>query len=215
MRRDDFNRFGLAVSACAELYGKTVSEGALTLWWQALEDFDIEAVERAFRAAVKDPDSGQFMPRPADIARKIGGTQADRSLVAWGKVLDAMQRVGAYQSVVFDDGAIHAAIEDMGGWMKVCRSNTDELQFTQKRFTDLHRAYSNRPDLNYPARLVGEHELTNSLQGQKTAPPTLIGDAEKAKQIADGGVTGSKTAITAGDALGSVVKLLGNQGKAA
>ena len=201
MRREDFKRFGLAVSACAELYGKTVSEGALTLWWQALEEFDIDAVERAFRAAVKDPDGGQFMPKPADIARKIGGTQADRSLIAWGKVLDAMQRVGAYQSVVFDDGAIHAAIEDMGGWMKVCRSNTDELHFTQKRFTDLHRAYSSRPDLAYPARLVGEHELNNALQGQKTAPPTYIGDAERAKQIAQRGIAGPKTQITAGDAL--------------
>jgi hypothetical protein len=117
--------------------------------------------------------------------------------------------------VVFDDGAIHAAIEDMGGWVKVCRSNTDELQFTQKRFTDLHRAYSNRPDLAYPARLAGEHELTNSLQGQKTAPPTLIGDAERAKQIAASGVIGPKTQITAGDALSGVIKRIGHQGKAA
>ena len=57
-----------------------------------------------------------------------------------------MQRVGAYRSVAFDDGAIHAAIEDMGGWPAVCRGKADELPFLQKRFTDLHRAYSSRPE---------------------------------------------------------------------
>lgn len=195
-----------------DFYGRELSEFAAEVWLQACEAFEVSQVSKALSAHLMDAERGQFMPKPADIVRQLQGTQADRSLVAWGKVLDAMQRVGAYQSVVFDDGAIHAAIEDMGGWMKVCRSNTDELQFTQKRFTDLHRAYSNRPDLNYPARLVGEHELTNSLQGQKTDPPTLIGDAERAKQIAAGGVTGSKTAITAGDALASAVKLIGNKG---
>jgi hypothetical protein len=207
MRRDDFRRFGLALSACAELYGRTVSEGAMSLWWQVLERFDIDAVERAFREAVESPDAGQFMPKPADLVRRLEGTTADRSLVAWGKVLDAMQRVGAYTTVVFDDGAIHAAISDMGGWPAICRGNVDELQFTQKRFTDLHRVYSLRPDLAYPAQLVGEHDMRNSLAGHGTAAPALIGDAERAKAVAATGSEGSKTAITMADALPAFTRI--------
>jgi hypothetical protein len=53
------------------------------------------------------------MPKPADIVRNLQGTASDRSLIAWGKLLEAMRRVGAYRSVAFDDGAIHAAVEDM------------------------------------------------------------------------------------------------------
>ena len=211
MRREDFRRFGLALSACAELYGKTVSEGAMSLWWQVLQRFEIEQVERAFRECVESPDSGQFMPRPADIVRRLEGTHADRSLIAWGKVLDAVQRVGAYQSVVFDDGAIHAAISDMGGWPKVCRGDADELQFTQKRFCDLHRVYSLRPDHPYPARLVGDAEAANRVAGQPVAAPMLVGDAQRAQAVERVGVEGSKTAITAADALPAIKRI----GKAA
>lgn len=207
MKREDFRRFSMALSACAELYGKTVSEGAMSLWWQVLERFEIDSVERAFRQAVESPDSGQFMPRPADLVRRLEGTQADRSLIAWGKVLDAMQRVGAYQSVVFDDGAIHAAITDMGGWPAVCRGNVDELQFAQKRFTDLHRAYSSRPDAAYPARLLGDHELQNRLNGHEPAPPMLIGDADRAQAVERLGAAGPKTAITAADAVADIRRI--------
>lgn len=212
MRTEDFDRFSVALSACSELYGRTISEGAMSLWWAALERFDIEQVERAFRAVVEDPDGGQFMPKPADLIKRIVGTQADRSLVAWGKVLDAMQRVGAYQSVVFDDGAIHAAINDMGGWPAICRSETDELPFTQKRFTDLHRAYSLRPDHPYPARLPGEYEATNALRGHGTAPPSLIGDSQRAQRVEQLGTSSAKTAISqavpAADA-GPAIKRIG------
>lgn len=208
MRTEDFDRFSLALSACSELYGRTISEGAMSLWWAALERFDIEQVERAFRATVEDPDGGQFMPKPADLIRRIVGTQADRSLVAWGKVLDAMHRVGAYESVVFDDGAIHAAISDMGGWPAVCRSKTDDLPFVQRRFTDLHRAYSLRPDHPYPARLPGDHEAANAMRGHGTAPPSLIGDARRAQQVERLGASGAKTTITKAD-VGVSIKRIG------
>lgn len=207
MGREDFRRFGIALSACAELYGKTVSEGAMSLWWQVLERFEIDAVERAFREAVESPDSGQFMPRPADLVRRLEGTSADRSLIAWGKVLDAMQRVGAYRTVVFDDSAIHAAVADMGGWPAICRGNAEELQFTQRRFCDLHKAYSARPDAAYPARLLGEHDLANRLAGHASAAPTLVGDPQRAQGVERLGCDGPKTAITAADALPAIKRI--------
>lgn len=210
MKPNDFDRFGLALSACAELYGKTVSEGAMSLWWQVLARFDIESVERAFREAVESSDSGQYMPKPADLVRRLEGTSADRSLVAWGKVLEAMRHVGAYRSAVFDDGAIHAAIVDMGGWPQVCRTEMDDLPFTQKRFCDLHRAYSARPDSPYPARLQGDHEVANLAAGQPVAPPMLVGDAQRAQDVQRRGCAGPKTAITDAAAALPAVRRLGN-----
>jgi hypothetical protein len=195
MRQADFQKFRSSLTAVAELYSKPLSEAALALWWDALQRFDATDVERALRATIQDPDGGQFMPRPADLIRRLEGTASDRALIAWGKVLEAMRRVGAYASVVFDDGLIHAAIDDMGGWPTVCRSTVEELPFIQKRFCDTFRAYSKRPDVRYPQRLAGEHEAVNALRGQPVAKPVLIGDQAKALEVAAGGAAGGRLAI--------------------
>lgn len=188
-------------------YRQDLSPFALGVWWQACDGFDLEQVAKALTAHALDPERGQFAPKPADLVRVLRGTQTDRSLIAWGKVLDAIQRVGSYESVVFDDGAIHAAISDMGGWPTICRGNTDDLPFTQKRFCDLHRTYSLRPDLQYPARLIGEHEASNGLRGYAVAQPLLIGDPKRAQDVQRLGSDGSKTAITPADALPALKRI--------
>lgn len=178
-------------------YGKDVSKFALSVWWEACQGYDFEQVSKALTAHAMDAERGQFAPKPADIVRALQGTRTDRALTAWGKLMDAMQRVGAYQSVVFDDPIIHAVVEDMGGWMKLCRSNMDELSYTEHRFCEAYRAYAARPaDLVYPAKLIGQYEIDNNTASRKTAPPVLIGKPDKAKQVLERGASGAKTQIT-------------------
>ena len=179
-----------------DFYGKDMSKFAVSVWAMACETFDVQQVSKALSAHLMDPERGQFMPKPADIVRQLQGTNTDRSLIAWGKVLDAMQRVGAYSSVCFDDGVIHASITDMGGWMQLCRSKTDDLPFLQKRFCDGYKAYANRGDVAYPAVLLGEHEISNGAKGYRSAPPVLIGNPAKAEKVRLAGVNGPKTQIT-------------------
>jgi hypothetical protein len=135
MRREDYDRFAQMLAAASDLYGKSISGGAMTLWWEALRRYDVADVERAFRAAVSNPESGQFMPKPADIIRAIDGTSGDRSLLAWGKVMDAMRAVGAYNSVAFDDPVIHAVVSDMGGWPKLCREELHRMPWKRPQQT--------------------------------------------------------------------------------
>jgi hypothetical protein len=201
MQATDRTKFLEVLAGVHDFYGKEMSAFAGQVWMQAAHGFELEQVTKALSAHLMDPERGQFMPKPADIVRQLQGTATDRSLIAWGKVLDAISRVGAYQSVVFDDGAIHAAIADVGGWASICRTTNDELPFLQKRFTDLHKAYTNRGKFDYPSRLMGEHELTNRLNGRPVAQPYLIGDADKAQKVAQLGVSGSKTAIAVADAV--------------
>ena len=179
-----------------DFYGKDMSKFAVSVWAMACETFDVQQVSKALSAHLMDSERGQFMPKPADIVRQLQGTNTDRSLIAWGKVLDAMQRVGAYSSVCFDDGLIHASITDMGGWMQLCRSKTDDLPFLQKRFCDGYKAYANRGDVAYPAVLLGEHEISNGAKGYRSAPPVLIGNPAKAEKVRLAGVNGPKTQIT-------------------
>lgn len=179
-----------------DFYNKDMSKFAVTVWMQACETFDVEQVTKALSAHLMDAERGQFMPKPADIVRQLQGTSTDRSLIAWGKVMDACARVGAYSSVCFDDGLIHAAIEDMGGWVKLCRSNTDELGYLQKRFCDTYKAYAARGDAAYPAILTGEHDAQNALKGYRTLPPALIGNPAKAERVKALGSNEPKTQIT-------------------
>jgi hypothetical protein len=111
--------------------------------------------------------------------------------------MDACGRVGAYTSVCFDDGLIHAAIEDMGGWVKLCRSTTDDLGYLQKRFCDAYKAYAGREgDVSFPPMLAGEHDLSNIAKGYGSTGPVLIGNPDRAKRVMLSGKAGPKTQIT-------------------
>lgn len=165
-----------------DFYGKDMSDFAGSVWMEACKTFSAEQVSKALSAHLMDPEKGQFMPKPADVVRQLQGTQTDRALMAWGKAFDAMQRVGAYADVCFDDGLIHAVIEDLGGWVKLCRMDYEELPHTQRRFCDSYRAYSRRGNVDFPSRLIGETSVTNQRIERKSVP-VLIGNAEAARQV--------------------------------
>lgn len=196
MSPQDKREFQQLLTDAMAFYRQNVSEFALGVWWAACKPFSLDQVRKAFTAHATDPERGQFPPKPADLIRQLQGTHTDRSLLAWGKVYDAAGRVGAYQSVVFDDAAIHAAISDIGGWVSVCRTSEKELPFLQKRFCDAYRAYATRGQFDYPSRLLGEHEIANLSIGQKPAPPVLIGNPAVAGVVMMEGLSGPKTQIT-------------------
>lgn len=202
MQEADKAKFSTLVTEVLAFYRQDVSRFAMSVWWEACKGFDFEQIAKAFNAHALDPERGQFAPKPADLIRSLQGTKTDRARVAWGKAFDAMQQVGAYQSVAFDDPIIHAVLEDLGGWTKACRSDLGELSYLEHRFCEAYRAYAGRDDISYPAKLIGEFEAINRHEGRKVAPPVLIGDPEKAKQVLKLGVSGGRTQFTiAGDAM--------------
>ncbi len=201
MRASDRKDFQRLMTDAMAFYRQDVSAFALSVWWQACDRYDLEQVASALTAHAMDPERGQFAPKPADIVRALQGTQTDRSLIAWGKVLDAAQRVGAYQSVAFDDGAIHAAIEALGGWPMICRTSHDELPHLQRRFCEQYRSYAKRPDLRYPPLLPGVHQQANATTGRQIAPPVLVGNKQAAENTLRTGIEGPSTELHVIDAL--------------
>lgn len=178
--------FGALLKGALAYWRQEVSEFTLSVWWDGCRRFELEQVSKALSRHAADPERGRFAPLLADVVRELAGTQTDRSLIAWGRVLRAMQTEGAYVSVVFDEPAIHAAIADMGGWQKVCRSEVDELPFLQKRFCESYRAYSARGCVDWPPVLIGEHQQTNQIGSRPVAPPVLIGDSEACVEVMRG-----------------------------
>ena len=213
MKSSDKARFAQLVTDVMAFYRQDVSPFALSVWWQACERFDFEQVSKALTEHAMDPDRGQFAPKPADMVRQLEGTATDRAMIAWGKVLGAIQSVGAYSDVVFDDPAIHAAIDDLGGWTKVCRGELKELSFLQHRFCEAHRAYAGRRVFDYPRKLTGDRSPDEAYTRRGLPPPrpAVVGDVVKARMTYQGGQTGGKTSVMyqALDAIERGAKLIG------
>jgi hypothetical protein len=207
MNEQDKRAFKELLTNVMAFYRQDTSPFALQVWWSACQPFTLEQVSKALNAHAVDPDRGQFAPKPADVVKTLQGTKTDRARVAWGKVFDAMQQVGAYQSVVFDDPVIHVCVEDIGGWTKICRSDLSELSFLEHRFCESYRAYCARSDIKYPAKLIGEFEATNRHEGRKVKPPILIGNPERAAEVMRLGGDGGKTQFTPLEAIGDSLKL--------
>lgn len=199
MTPSDRQAFSDLLADVMAFYRRDVSRFALSVWWQACQPFELAQVSAALSAHTMDPDLCRFEPKPGDIVRVLQGSRADRGLVAWAKVFDAMQSVGAYRSVAFDEPAIHLAVEDIGGWASLCRTLVDELPFVQRRFTDAYRMHSARPGTPYPARLIGASEtanqsakLTESQARWLEEQTVLIGDPVVVKMLIAGGGTAAR-----------------------
>lgn len=182
-------RFAKALSALAEYYGKELSDGVISLYWQGLQQFSIEEIETAIGRHLQNPDTGQWMPKIADIVRMLEGTTQSSAAIAWAKIRRAIGSVGQYQSIAFDDPVIHLALDDLGGWPKICQSTEDELPFVQNRFEKNYRAYKTRGNdiPPHPRYLPGVSEIQNGPSGYKSDAPRLVGDLEKAKAVYLGG----------------------------
>jgi hypothetical protein len=170
-------------------YRADLSAFILGSWWSSFRSLALEDVTEAFERHVRDPERGRFCPKVADLVAILGGTPSERAVIAWGKVLDAMTRVGAYSDVVFDQPQIHAAVADMGGWPKLCRTELSELSFFQHRFMELFRAYSQRGTQGYPRVLIGDRSSDEEYKRKGIAVPTpvLIGNPEACARVWAGG----------------------------
>lgn len=178
-------------------YGQEVGPFAASVWWEACKGFEFEVVCKAFTRHAMDPDRGQFAPKPADIVRQLAGTSTDKAMLAWGKAFDAAGRVGAYTDVVFDDPAIHAAIDDLGGWPKFCRTETAELSYLQHRFSESYRAYVGRETFDFPRCLGGDRspDEVYSRRGLPPPKPAVIGNVEAARAVYRLGSKSGRTSV--------------------
>jgi hypothetical protein len=204
MKNTEKAKFAGLITDALAFYRRDVSTFALDVWWEACKPFDFEQVAKALTAHAMDPEQGRFAPMPADLVKQLQGTRTDRSLVAWGKTFDAMQHVGAYASVAFDDPAIHLTIEDLGGWPTLCRTLTDDLPFVQKRFTEAYRVHVARPGTPHLAKLTGAHEaanqsakLTSEQQAWLDRQTVLIGDPQAARRVIATGGEAARHQMTA------------------
>lgn len=191
--------FTKAITAALAYWRVDVSEFTLSVWMEAFGGYEVSQITKAITLHAVDPERGMYAPKVADIVRIIKGVPTDRAQLAWGKVLGAMESVGAYTDVVFDDAVIHAVVEDLGGWPKLCRLETKDLSYTQHRFCESYKAYAaHTQKFEYPRRLSGDRspDAEYTRKGLALPAPAVVGNTEAARTVYQAGSVSGKTAIS-------------------
>lgn len=202
MTTDDFEKFHEGIVGVMSFYGKDLSTFALDVWWNAMKAYDLPAITDAFGRWLMNPDAGQFPPKPADIAKMLGGRTEDRALMAWAKVDRAVRVVGTYRSVVFDDPLIHRVMHEMGGWISLGQKTEDEWPFVGKEFATRYRGYAMRGEHpGYPPVMIGIAQAHNDAKHLPNDPPKLIGNPIAAEAVMANGNAGATLQISTAGAL--------------
>ena len=197
MQPDEFREFQELIEGVHSFYGKDCSRFALDVWWQALKVYDLAAIRDALGRHCVNPDNGQWMPKPADVVKMMEGSTLDSAVTAWTKVDRAIQAVGTYATVAFDDPLIHVVLADMGGWPQMGTKTVDEWPFVAKEFQTRYRGYRARRELPaYPPKLIGLFDQRNVPQGHEPQKPVLIGEPSRAQAVLAGGSDAPRLTVT-------------------
>ena len=180
---EDKKEFAQFMGGMFAVYNKEVSPMLLRIWFEALRQYDLKSVKDALARHLLNPDNGQFLPKPADVVKLIGGTTVDSALEAWSAVDNAVRTVGTYRSVAFADPIIHKVIQDMGGWVALGNKKEDEWAFVAKEFQTRYRGIKTTGQpVDAPAQLTGIAAQQNSVAGiQYKEQPILIGKRNDTK----------------------------------
>lgn len=178
MLETDRKAFGELIAAVYAYHRTAVSPAVIQIYWNGCERWTLEQVKHAINVLTQDPEAGKWIPKIGDITRVLEGTSTQRAAIAWGRVHRAISAVGAYRDVDFGDPAVHAAIQDVGGWPKLCRAEPRELGFMQHRFGEAYRAYRERGAPSAPLSLMGDRSSDAEYAKRGLpAPPAIVVDA--------------------------------------
>ncbi len=160
-----------------EAFDSPPSKEKIEIYWRALRDLSIGALERGCINVLNTKKFSTF-PLVAEIRAAISGNDG---LKAWILARKAVSKHGAYMSVIFPDPVIHSVVEAMGGWKAFCYCTDKERPFKQKEFERLYEVM--KEGNRHPEKCIGIHEISNSASGYRDVDTTILIETEDKKQI--------------------------------
>jgi hypothetical protein len=188
MQPNDRKNFVTLITGIADYYRAELSITAISLYWEGLKQYDLPAIERALWQHTQNPDSGQFMPKIADVTKVLQGRTEDQAQLAWSKVDRAVRQIGIYTDVAFDDPIIHRVVADMGGWVPMCSHDDDGWPFVAKEFITRYRGFRISGQIpEYPRYLLGSASPHNTAGGYGKPCVRMLGNVDVTRQVIEGG----------------------------
>ena len=141
-----------------------MSKEKINIYYLALSNLTVDQLNSAFISMVRNRVYKNF-PQVAEIIQYATHTTEseldDRIVLAKQMLKNTIVRYGSYGSVEFSDKGIHAVIDALDGWQKMCLMSSDELEkFLTFEFAKIYKAYTRH---NYPVNqyYLGVHDATN------------------------------------------------------
>ncbi len=91
MQATDKQSFAEIIAKVWRFYGKTPAGPQIADWFAFLENFPLDAIADAFKAHLSDPNTGQYLPKPADVIRHLRGHDHPGPDEAWGILVRLMR----------------------------------------------------------------------------------------------------------------------------
>ena len=141
-----------------------MSKEKINIYYLALSNLTVDQLNSAFISMVRNRVYKNF-PQVAEIIQYATHTTEseldDRIVLAKQMLKNTIVRYGSYGSVEFKDKGIHAVIDALDGWQKMCSMSSDELEkFLTFEFPKIYKAYTRN---NYPVTqyYIGVHDAAN------------------------------------------------------
>jgi len=169
VQKQDKPRFAALMEGLAENFSASLSRPGIDIRWRALKQYSIEQVEAAAHLILR---TRRFttMPTVADFVEAIEGGHEERAQLEAVNAWRAIQRIGGYSSVRFQDPVTAAVIDRrFGGWARLCE---EQLETDRKWFLrDFAEAYIRFAEsgIKQIGHLAGRHEIENSARGHLAA----------------------------------------------
>jgi len=192
MRKEDADDFANALKDILKSYNQECGVFTLRVWWLALRIHPLKDVLNALGAYCADPDRCKFAPKAGDIVGMIEGTKADRAELAVIAFARAIENANAYDTVVFDDPAIHYAVKvGFGSWVDMCAFCDSKFEHQEKRRSFLAAYRMFKDGTAYEPRLSGLHEQAEVTSGIPSGMSIVyIGERTKALAVEQSGRIG-------------------------
>lgn len=178
----DKRKFSEGMAILCEQFEREATDLLLKGYWMVLEKMTDDEFEKAIMEVLTTKKFHK-LPLPAEILEAAYGKSEDHAQLALNKIEKAIERHGNgnQDTVIFDDPYIHAAIQNLGGWIAVSTIYwTDEWPFFRKDVLRTYGALCRTPldRLEVPEKLLGYHDLLNAeKQIKRDIAPKLIGDS--------------------------------------
>ena len=191
----DKNKFSEQFTILCEFFDKEPSKIYTEMYYKLLQDLTAQQLSAAVTEVLKTRKYTK-MPLPAEIRESALGNVEIRAVLACDQILKAIETIGGYSSIVFEDNIINHLVAGVpGGWSKLCETTYQDWQFLRKDLIKRYIALTSREnELAEIESIAGRTEMVNDLNGNthysqelKKIDTSIIGILpEGRKKLAEG-----------------------------
>ena len=162
----DYSAFCRIMAGLGETYEKKISKGLAEIYWNIFNKYQTHDFSVAVQKHMHNKKSGAWWPKPVDILKFLDAEPEEPNIeeqgeLAWGKVMQALERVGPHQTFKTDDLKLLNAIRTLGGWANLCEKEFDQLTWIKKEFLRVYPLFEKDPS-----------ELRDRIPGVQYVPPS-------------------------------------------